>query len=309
VNRGRSQLEARLRAAESTFFARCGVEASEHIVRAGTAADAPRLRVLVFGAGAPVVCLHAASWFAAHWAPLCARLPGRRVYCIDMPGHGLSDGVDYSERDLRPFQTGLFAALLTSLGLTHVPVVGNSLGGMTALWLALDAGDLVSRVVILGVPATALPGARPDLLLSLLSVRGLNRALLALPATSTTSRLSLRTALGAESVDRVPAELFTIHSLARRRPEFARTMATWMPATHLWRRAQRGVVLTDSELATLRQPVHFVWGEHDAFGGPEMARRAARVIPRASVATLPCGHHPQLSDPAACAGAIAAVLP
>jgi pimeloyl-ACP methyl ester carboxylesterase len=102
-----------------------------------------------------------------------------------MPGHGLSDGVDYSDRDLRPFQTGLFAALLTGLGLTHVAVVGNSLGGMTALWLALDAGDLVSRVVILGVPATALPGARPDLLLSLLSV-----------------------------------------------------------ATHLWRRAQSGVVLT-----------------------------------------------------------------
>ena len=106
-----------------------------------------------------------------------------------MPGHGLSDGVDYSDRDLRPFQTGLFKALLTGLGLTHVPVVGNSLGGMTALWLALDGGDLVSHVVILGVPATALPGARPDLLLSLLSVRGLNRALLALPATSTTSRL------------------------------------------------------------------------------------------------------------------------
>jgi pimeloyl-ACP methyl ester carboxylesterase len=58
----------------------------------------------------------------------------------------------------------------------------------------------------------------------------------------------------------------------------------------------------------LRQPVHFVWGDHDAFGGPEMARRVAAVIPRASVETLPCGHHPQLSDPRACARAIAAVL-
>jgi pimeloyl-ACP methyl ester carboxylesterase len=86
-------------------------------------------------------------------------------------------------------------------------------------------------------------------------------------------------------------------------------MATWMPATHAWRRACSGVVLTDGELATLRQPVHFVWSDHDAFGGPEMARRAAAVIPRASVETLRCGHHPQLSDPAACAHAIAAVLP
>src|SRR5262245_24729949 len=132
-------LEARLRSAERALFARLGVEPTEHVVPAGPAADSPRLRVLAFGTGAPVVCLHAASWFAAHWSPLCLRLAGRRVYCVDMPGHGLSDAVDYSDRDLRTFQTGLFVALLTGLGLTHVPVVGNSFGGMTALWLALDA--------------------------------------------------------------------------------------------------------------------------------------------------------------------------
>jgi len=302
------RLEDRLRSTERALFARCGVEPTERIVRAGSAADSPRLRVLTFGTGAPVVCLHAASWFAAHWAPFCAQLPGRRVYCVDMPGHGLSDGVDYCNRDLRAFQTAMFTALLTGLGLTRVPVVGNSLGGMTALWLALDVDDLVSQVVILGVPATALPGAQPGLLLSLLSVPGLNRLLLALPATATSSRLSLRTALGADAIDRVPPELFTIHSLGRRRPEFARTIATWMPATHSWRRARSGVVLTDGELATLRQPVHFVWGDHDAFGGPDMARRAAAVIPRASVETLRCGHHPQLSEPGACARAIAAAL-
>ena len=303
-----TRLETRLRSAERALFAHCGVEPSEHLVHAGSAADAPRLRVLAFGTGAPVVCLHAASWFGAHWAPLCAQLSGRRLYCVDMPGHGLSDAVDYPDRELRAFQVRLFTSLLGGLGLTHVSVVGNSLGGMTALWLALDSRDLVSRVVILGVPATSLPGARPDLLLSLLSVRGLNRLLLALPATATTSRLSMRTALGAHSVARVPPELFTIHSLARRRPEFARTTASWMPATHAWRHARSGVVLTDGELATLRQPVHFVWGDHEAFGGPEIARRAAALIPRASVEILRSGHHPQLSDPSGCARAIARVL-
>src|SRR5262249_11146752 len=236
---------------------------------------------------------------AAHWSPLCARLAGRRVYCVDMPGHGLSDAVDYSDRDVRSFQTSLFTALFAGLGLAGVPVVGNSLGGMTALWLAPDAGDLRSQVVILGVPATSLPGAKPDLLLSLLSTRGLNRLLLAVPATPATSRLSLRAALGPDAVDRVPPELLTIHSLARRRPEFARTIATCMPRTHAWRRARPGVVLTDHELATLHQHVHFVWGDRDAFGGPEMARRAAGVIPHASVEVLRGGHHLQLSDPVA----------
>src|SRR5262249_44730715 len=204
--RAMTGLEARLRATERVLFARMGVEPTEHFVPAGSAADSPRLRVLAFGTGKPIVCLHAASWFAAHWSPLCARLAGRRVYSVDMPGHGLSDAADSSARDVRSFQTSLFTALFAGLGLAGVPVVGNSLGGMTALWLALDAGDLVSQVVILGVPATSLPGAKPDLLLSLLSVRGLNRLLLALPATVTTSRLSMRAALGAHSVARVPPQ-------------------------------------------------------------------------------------------------------
>jgi pimeloyl-ACP methyl ester carboxylesterase len=156
-----TRLEARLRSTERALFARCGVEPTEHVVRAGAAADAPRLRILAVGTGAPVVCLHAASWFAAHWAPLCAQLPGRRVYCVDMPGHGLSDAVDYSDRDVRAFQIGLFTALLSGLGLTNVPVVGNSLGGMTALWLALDAADLVSQVVILGDPRRRWPARSP----------------------------------------------------------------------------------------------------------------------------------------------------
>jgi pimeloyl-ACP methyl ester carboxylesterase len=91
-------------------------------------------------------------------------------------------------------------------------------------------------------------------------------------------------------------------------PNGVRTIATWVPRTHAWRRAHDGVVLTDAELATLRQPVHFVWGDRDAFGGPEMAHRAAAVIPRASVETLRGGHHPHLGDPDACARAIAAVL-
>jgi pimeloyl-ACP methyl ester carboxylesterase len=225
-----------------------------------------------------------------------------------MPGHGLSDGVEYPRHELRPFQVGLFAALLTGLGLAGVPVVGNSLGGMTALWLALDAGALVTQVVILGVPATALPGARPDVLLSLLSLRGINRLVLALPSTPLTSHLALRNALGGRTVDRLPRELLAIHSLARRRPAFARTISTWMPATHVWRGAPGGIALTDAELASVRQPVHFIWGERDAFGGPEIARRAAAIIPNATVDTFDCGHHPQLSDPARCARAISAAL-
>jgi pimeloyl-ACP methyl ester carboxylesterase len=142
----------------------------------------------------------------------------------------------------------------------------------------------------------------------LLSVRGLNRVLLALPSSTFSSRVAVRRALGANLEARLPDELFALHSRARRRGAFARTIATWMPETHRWRTGHEGVVLADRELGALRQPVHFFWGESDPFGGPEIARLVAAKIRTASVETYPAAHHPQLSCPTACARSLSAFL-
>jgi pimeloyl-ACP methyl ester carboxylesterase len=194
------------------------------------------------------------------------------------------------------------------LGLHGVPIIGNSLGGMTALWLALDAPRLVSRVGILGVPATALPGARPDLILSLLSIPWLNRLVLGVPARAWTSRAAMRHALGAGFGSKVPPEMFTIHALARRRPEFVVTIASWMPQTHVWRGGRSSVAIPDVELAELGQRTLFLWGESDVFGGPLIARRAASLMPDARVETLPTGHHPQLTAVEQCARSLMTFL-
>jgi pimeloyl-ACP methyl ester carboxylesterase len=294
-------VETDIRKAEAALFRRFGTQPSECTAR--THLDGSSLRILSFGNGRPVLCLHAASWFAAHWAPLCALLPGHRFHCVDMPGHGLSGEVNYHGKELRAFQVALFREVAASLGLQNSPIIGNSLGGMTALWLALDAPELVSRLVILGVPATALQGAQPDLILSLLSMPVLNRLVLAIPATTFTSRMAMRGALAASDQVLAP-ELFEIHALARRRREFALTVASWMAATHVWRGAREGVVISHEELARLRQPTLFIWGERDIFGGPEIAKRAARVMPVARVEILPTGHHPQLTATSQCASLV-----
>jgi len=298
-------IEDRIRTLEREHFARHRVTWSERFldVDAGV-----RIRVLELGNGAPIICLHAASWFAAHWAELSASLPGHRLCCLDMPGHGLSDAVVYSVRDVRAQQVRLFRRILEQLGLGRTRIMGNSFGGMTALWLALDASELVSEVVILGVPATALPGAKPDLLMSLLTIRGFNRLLLALPSTQWSSRLILRGALGRPALARLPAELVALHALGRKRRAFTRTIASWMPATHAWRRGLGSVTLADEELAALGQPVHFIWGAEDPFGGPVLAERAATRLASATVTVIPGGHFPQLGESVRCARAIADAL-
>ena len=43
----------------------------------------------------------------------------------------------------------------------------------------------------------------------------------------------------------------------------------------------------------------FVWGDHEAFGGPDVARRAAELMPNARVEVVAdAGHHPWLADAA-----------
>lgn len=297
-------IEGEIRAVEADLFRRVGRSPVETILQINADGTATSIRVLSFGEGQPILCLHAASWFAAHWLELCSLLAGYRCHCIDMPGHGLSGVVDYSGRQPRAFQVELFGKVCRALNLRNVPIVGNSLGGMTALWLALDAPELIARLVILGVPATALRGARPDLILSLLSVPYLNRVVLAAPATVLTSRIGMRNALSASAGTALAPELFQVHALVRRRPEFRTTISTWMAATHVWRGAEQSVVIPDHELARLHQPTLFIWGERDVFGGPDIASRAAGFMPNARVEVLSAGHHPQLTSAPQCADLI-----
>src|SRR5262249_49009598 len=157
-----------------------------------------------------------------------------------------------------------------------------------------------ARLVILGVPATALRGARPDLILSLLSMPYLNRVILAAPATASTSRIAMRNALSVSAGQELAIELFQIHALARRRPAFRATLATWSAAPHIWRGPLPSVVISDNEIAQLHQPTLFIWGERDVFGGPEIANRAAGIMPNAQVEVVSAGHHPQLTAAPRC---------
>jgi pimeloyl-ACP methyl ester carboxylesterase len=67
-----------------------------------------------------------------------------------------------------------------------------------------------------------------------------------------------------------------------------------------WFAPRPHIVLSDSELAGLHQPVRFLWGDNDMFGGPEIAERAADLMRDAAVAVYPGGHHLQLDDPERC---------
>ena len=293
-----------IRDAEQRLFAKYAIQVSERFVTVRVNDSALCMRVLETGSGSPVLLLHPAGWFAAQWAPLLPHIPGCRLLCLDFPGHGLSDGVDYRKAAPRAHTVALLHELVAALSLGSLPLVGNSLGGMAALWFAVAEPSLTSRVVVLGLPGSVLPGARPDLALAALSIPGINRLLLRLPSNAKRSRALLRRPLGNVAVARVPEEMFEIHYLASRPTEFGLTLSTFMQATLRWRSPRPGVVLSDAEMGRIRQPMHFIWGESDIYGAPAIGRHAAELMPHATLDVRPGGHFPQLDDPEGCGKSI-----
>ena len=171
-------LERRIHDAERDLFAAVGAEVEEFFL--DLARTGLRVRVLSHGRGPAVVLLHGASESAAIWAPLFPELRGFRLLAVDLPGHGLSDPVAFRRGQVREHARALIEDILDALGLDQVPVIGHSLGGMFALWHAAAGSGRICEVIAIGEPAVALPGVRVRMPLSLLTVRGLGVAVLAL---------------------------------------------------------------------------------------------------------------------------------
>jgi pimeloyl-ACP methyl ester carboxylesterase len=111
------------------------------------------------GKGEPLILIHGGgpgaygySNYRKNVGPLSQT---HRVIVIDLPGYGRSDP--------RKSENGLFVPnaeatleLMDHLGLPRVSIVGNSLGGGTALRLAMDHPERVDRLILMG-PGGSMP--------------------------------------------------------------------------------------------------------------------------------------------------------
>src|SRR3984957_7634044 len=115
--------------------------------------------------GPPVVMLHGGGPGASAWSNFGPNLPvfaeRFRTLLVDQPGFGQS---------ARPPVTGSYftfsadalAALLTELGIERVHLIGNSLGGGTAVRFALDHSERAGRLVLMGPGGLSLNVFSPD---------------------------------------------------------------------------------------------------------------------------------------------------
>jgi pimeloyl-ACP methyl ester carboxylesterase len=101
------------------------------------------------GTGPPVVVLHGLFGSSANWRSVARALTSsHRVLCVDLRNHGHSpwaDSMDYLEMadDVR--------TLIARQGLSCPTVVGHSMGGKTAMALALTSPASVGNLVVVDI--------------------------------------------------------------------------------------------------------------------------------------------------------------
>ena len=100
------------------------------------------------GAGSPLVLLHGFGSSLYTWDGWVRQLAGtRRLIRLDLPGFGLTgsapDGDYRTERYVH-----VVAALLDRLGVERTDVAGNSMGGRTALMVALAHPERVRKLIL-----------------------------------------------------------------------------------------------------------------------------------------------------------------
>jgi len=124
-----------------------------------------RLHYHEAGTGEAVVLLHGGGPGASSWSNfgrnLAVLAQHFRVIAIDQPGYGLSDKHTEHEQYNR-YSAGAVLALFDHLGIERAALVGNSLGGGTAVRLALDNPDRAGRLVLMGPGGLSVNLFAPD---------------------------------------------------------------------------------------------------------------------------------------------------
>jgi pimeloyl-ACP methyl ester carboxylesterase len=264
------------------------------------AVDGLTLRVADSGGGGkPVILLHGALGSLEDWETVSPLLGSRyRVIAIDRPGHGYS-AEPRAVNDLA-FNARVVRALLTTLDLKGVVVVGHSYGGSVALRLALDNPPELRGVVLIA------PGGYPEhpggvlerLVAAPLVGRGITRALIPL--------------IGEERIRRDLAEAVAPDGDVVPKDFFDRRVALWKRPVPLRAYAEHMVHINDDlrrlspHYPTITRPVVILQGEADTGAMHRAASpRLAREIPGAILKIFPAtGHYLQYRHPQAVVEAV-----
>ena len=126
-----------------------------------------RIHFFEAGAGPCLLLLHGGGPGASGLSNFQQNIPELarhfRVIIPDQPGYGRSDKVIPPAGESRSsYSARTIIGLLDQLNVTRTHIVGNSLGGRTALVIALTRPERVDRLILMGPGGGSLPVVTPE---------------------------------------------------------------------------------------------------------------------------------------------------
>ena len=247
---------------------------------APVAGSAQRIHYHEQGEGEVVIFLHGAGTGASGYSNFKGNYPafaqaGYRCIVPDLLGYGLSSKPDIEQYDLDFFIAGV-KGLVDALGLKHITLLGNSLGGAVALGYALAHPQDVKRLILMA------PGGVEDL-----------DTYLAMPGIANMFKVYQSGKTGAAAMREVMTmQLFDptllTEDIINERAPIAETQT----------QAARSILKVPNmteRLHELRCPVFGFWGVNDQFNPASGTMKLMEHCPQARMVLINrCGHWVQV---------------
>jgi pimeloyl-ACP methyl ester carboxylesterase len=249
------------------------------------------------GAGRPLIVLHGLADSQHTWSAVTAEL-GRhyRVFCLDLPGCGLSGRPDATYS--LDWQARMAVAWLDRLGLESYDVLGHSYGGGVALWLLLYRSRAVRKLALIAPGGL---GSEVTPLLRLAAVFGGLEAV-AEHVIGPVTRLLL--CLHGCSL---PVAQRRMLCRLNARPGTARAFARTVRDVMNWRGQTRHVLQRVHHIERLPD-IGLFWGEQDRVIPIQHGRDLCEALENCSLWPLPGGHFLHWQAPRLLAQAILTFL-
>ena len=251
-----------------------------------------RTRALRAGKGEPVVFLHGISGHLETFLPVIRSHAERyAVHAIDMLGHGFTDKIS------DPLTIGRLTQhvidYLDAAGLERVHLVGLSLGGWTAAWLAAHHPDRIKTLTLIAAAGDPDAGPAGDPKMGEMLRNATRAGVLSTDKALTRKRLEMVVV----RPDHVPDELVDARFTVYRQPAFIAALDSLVALTH--RDEYLRWALTRAVLAKITSEVLVVWGDNDKGEGVSEGRYLVEGLARNKrVIFMNAGHWPPFERPA-----------
>ncbi len=278
---------------------------THEIAQRELATDEGVLRYHEVGSGPPLLLLHGSGPGVTGMRNFAGNLPALsaqfRCLVLELPGFGVSDPTAEHPMVAAPKAVLRF---LAGLGLHHIDVIGNSMGGRVAVDLAAQHQDLFRRIVTVGGVGRGLLNPIPGEGIRLLSafVENPTRESLVQWLESMVYDPSVITE---EMIEARWAQATEAHTLESSRRMYGKAaLAALFPL-----QATDDRPISWAMLHKVTTPTLITWGRDDRVSPLDMALLPMRLMPNVELHVLPdCGHWAMIEQKAAWESTVLAFL-